>query len=259
MKPVDFTLYEFKDLPPLTQEQQQSPYARFYRVPVQAPPPEIMAGLGERQMDPALALPADKLRQVFSPGEPPTPCGWCIMPDGTSYSRVLTRMPGVTPEMEAWWHRWSIAPDYDFLHYCIWLPGLHKSHAMPIVEDLGWGFISLGLVQEVRPDMLGLSARPEELDPSFIRFHCIAGVSLPEGEPDAEPYYITLSHCFKRTRDGIQVLTQAYHGLCWQDGGFRKMHDADPDRVRVFLMHNAWEFRREALLLPEIFAFSATL
>ena len=77
-----------------------------------------------------------------------------------------------------------------------------------------------------------------------------------EDEPEAEPYYITILNCIKHFDEGIQVQTLAYSGMTWSDAEntLVKAHDADPDRVRLFAMHNAWEFNRKAELLPKLFA-----
>ncbi len=218
------------------------------------PAPEILATIGPEQLPPALALPFDELEKVFLPEPAPARSGWCMLPDGTGFSSITTKMPLVTTEMEAWWGTWFARPDYNYLNYRIWLPGLHKSHAMPITENLGWGFVNINMVQPILPDMLKLSKKPEELDPAFLFLRGSSGLNRPEGEPDAEPYYTIILNVAKRFEGGIRVQTLAYSGMAWVDGGIRKMHDADPDKVRLFAMHNAYEFNREALLIPKLFA-----
>ena len=257
MRPVDFSLYKFQNLPPLNGEEEKSPYAGFYYEPVRDPEPEVAAGLGTEQMDVSLALPAEDLKLTVDPDRPVGPSGWCILPDGTSYSRVVTNAPGVTLEMNRWFWRWSMEPDYDFLHYRIWLPGLHWIH-IPITEDLGWGMTEMETVAGIRPEMIGLTVPPSQIDPRIISFNCVSGCARPLYDPDEEGYYIVLCHCFRKMPEGMQILTQAYHGIAWQDGAFRKVHDAVPERVRVFAMHNAWEFRRMADIVPKLYAVSGT-
>lgn len=254
-----FSAYDFTSVPPLTAEQEKSPYARFYYEPIERPAPEVYAAIGETQMDPSLALPFSDLEKVFLPDAAPSVNGWCMLPDGTGFSSITTKMPEVTLEMEKWWGGWFAAPDYDYLNYRTWLPGLHKSHAMPITENLGWGFVNISMAQPVMPQMLGLSAAPEELDPNYISFMGSSGFSRPDGQPEAEPYYIAILNCIKRLGSGLQVQTVAYSGMGWRDGTLVKLHDADPDKVRMFAMHNAYEFGRKAVLLPKLFEYSKTL
>lgn len=254
-----FSAYDFTNIPELTEQQSKSPYAKFYYEPVNKPAPEVLAGIGETQMDISKALPFSEMEKVFLPGPEPCGNGWCMLPDGTGFSSIITRMPDVTLEMEKWWSSWFAAPDYDYVNYRIWLPGLHRSHEMPITENLGWGFVNITMAQPVMPSMLNLSAEPEKLDENFIGFMGSSGFSRPYGQPDAQPYYIAILNCIKHMEKGIKVQTLAYSGMGWKDGTLVKFHDADPDKVRLFAMHNAYEFGRKAVLLPKLFEYAKTL
>lgn len=254
-----FSAYDFTDIPRLNEEQSKSPFAKFYYEPVNKPAPEVLAAIGETQLDPALALPFSEMEKIFLPDGASCKNGWCMLPDGTGFSSIITKMPDVTPEMEQWWGGWFAAPDYDYVNYRTWLPGLHRSHEMPITENLGWGFVNISMAQPVMPSMLNLSAAPEQLDPNFIDFKGSSGYSRPDGQPEAEPYYIAIFNCIKHMGRGLQVHTVAYSGMGWRDGTLVKFHDADPDRVRLFAMHNAYEFGRKAVLLPKLYEYAKTL
>lgn len=254
----DNSAYRFDHIPPLTDDQLKSPFARFYYEPVTKPAPAVMAAIGETQLDPAEALAFQNIERLFRPEGNALKNGWCVLPDGTGYSLITTEMPGVTPAAERWWSRWMLDPDYDWLNYRIWMPGLHVSHAMPIVEDLGWGPVSIQMFQPLFPSLLGLSAAPQELDSAFFSSIGSSGRSWPAaGAAQAE--YNLLFNVIKRAGDGMQVLTVNYAGVKWEEGRIVKMHDADPDHLRLFATHNAYEFQRKANLAPELYAYAQAL
>ncbi|MCD8151936.1 MAG: hypothetical protein LUD71_02445 [Clostridiales bacterium] len=184
--------------------------------------------------------------------------GWCILPDGTGFSHVRIEMPKVTPEVEEWWHKWSMDPDYDYLNYRIWMPSLHLSHAMPIVENLGWGMSRIQMFQPIFPQMMNLSALPSELDSRFFGVIGSSGYStLLKGSSEVE--YTALISCLKRLGEGLQVQAVGYMGMKWEGNGLVKAHDADPERTCLFVTHNAYEFTRKADLAPRLYEFANPL
>jgi len=254
----NFSLYTRKYGPPLTPEQEQSPFARFYHEPIEDPVPAVLAAVGEEQMDPALALPFAEVEKVFLPRTEPIRNGWCMLPDGTGFSSITTMLPGATPEMETWWWKsFVMNPADDWLGYKVWFPGLHVSHGRPLTEDLGWGVVGIHMVQPFTPETLGLSAPPEALDPNYVLALGSSGYNQRIDDENDPPYYIALLNVFKRTTGGLRVQSVTWSGMGWQDGTLKKMHDADPEKVRMFAMHNAYEYHRHGMLLPRVYAARA--
>ncbi len=254
----DDSAYRFLHVPPLTEEQGESPFAKFYYVPVPAPAPEVMASIGAQQLPETDALDFEKIETLFRSESDSVKNGWCIRPDGTGYSMVTTEMPLVTPEMEAWWTKWFLDPSYDWLNYRIWMPGLHVSHAMPIIENLGWGNVSIEMFQPLSPGQLGLSASPKALDSRFLAAIGSSGRCRTSDSEASYDYNVLLS-VIKCGKQGLKVHTVNYMGVKWDSGHLIKMHDADSAKLRLFVTHNAYEFRRKALLLPELYAYAQSL
>ena len=256
--------YNFEIIPELTEEEKKSPYASFYYIPVGKPLPHIYEAIQPgRQMDPALAInledPED-VKKMFLPEGIPCKNGWCVMPDGTGFSAIETPMPEVTPEIDDWWFSWFTASD---LNYKIWLPKLHFRHKSPIYEDLGWGPLYLTSMKQLTPEMLGIK-NPKELDPDFIGMQAPSLECVSADNPDAPTHYAILIHCIKRMEGGgIRFQTLVYTGVKWEDGKLVRMipenETVDPERVRLFATHNAYEFARKAEILPGLYKLSKTL
>ena len=254
----DDRVYQFDAVPPLSSEDLKSPFARFYQVPVMAPAPAILAAIGPEQLDISNVLAFSKIEWLFRPESTALKNGWCILPDGTGYSLITTDMPGVAVEEEQWWPQWIMDPDFGYLNYRIWMPGLHVSHGTPIVEDLGWGASEVQMFQPLFPQLLGLSAEPKTLDPAYVGMIGSSGRSNLQGHPEQMDYTV-LINCVKQTETGLRVQSVCYMGVKWQDGRLVKVHDVDPAKQRLFATHNAYEFQRKAQLLPELYAFSASM
>ena len=251
-------VYEFSEIPRLTPAQEKSPFASFYYSPVEKPVPEVMRCIGEQQLPVGSALNFSDIERVFRPEGDSLENGWCILPDGTGYSYVVTEMPEVTPAIEQWWNQWIMDPDYDYLNYRIWMPGLHISHGMPIVENMGWGVSQIQMLQPLFPPQLNLSAPPQILDDRFLGAIGTSGCSNILDRPEDKEYTILIS-CIKRFGQGVKVQTIGYMGVKWENGHLVKMHDADPGKLRLFITHNAYEFRRKALLAPKLYQMATAL
>src|SRR4030042_3764766 len=117
----------------LTRAELTKPYARYYDRPMTPAPQEIYDFLAKGPIDPRDALPIERRNDLLRADYLAAERGWCIMPDGSAFVAGLTKMPGVTPEMIAWWFAWHGLAD---LRYMIWDPEEHYGiHVKP--EDLG--------------------------------------------------------------------------------------------------------------------------
>lgn len=88
---------DFENLPQLRPDEKESPFAKFYYVPVEMPAPEILEGIdADKPMDPEKAIGVDEVDRLFKVGYDEVENGWCVMPDGTGYSAVRVELPDVT-------------------------------------------------------------------------------------------------------------------------------------------------------------------
>jgi len=255
--------YEFKNIPELTEEEKQSPYAQFYYEPILPPPPEILEAIQPgKPMDPSLALAPQDIGKLFIPGSLKTDNGYCLLPDGTGFSIIHTQSPESTPEMEKWWWPWMTSSDYDYLNYKIWMPSLHFSHAIPIYEDLGWGPLKLHPVKLAKAEDLDLPGLPRDLNPDYFTL-VGAAIRAESDTGDEQPYNGTLVHYMTFGEKGLDVITCVWSGVHILDGKPVRMIEEDekvnPEHVRLFATHNAWEFTRKHQLLPKLYEFSKTL
>ena len=254
-KMINKEIYHNRHLPELSEEQLTSPYAPVYYRPVLDPPDEILDALREKQLDRSQALGFDDLHKAFLPDSMPADNGWCILEDGTGYSTVRTCMPNVTLAMEKFWYGWFKNPELDYLNYKIWMPGWHKSHAEPLIEDVGWGYMKIYTGGFTDEKILKLPDAPDKLDSSFMHAVVSSGISSPE-EGEGEDLYNALVKIYKRYGEGIQVQSFNYIGVKITDRGFEKVHDADPEMTRMFAWHNAYECHRMAEILPLLYEIS---
>jgi hypothetical protein len=252
--------YEFTSIPELTEEEKKSPYARFYYEPILPPAPEIVAAIQPgQQIDPSLALAPQDFLKLFIPGALKAYNGYCVLPDGTGFSVIHTRLPDITLEMEKWWNDWFRSNDYNYLNYKIWLPGLHFMYTDPVWEDLGWGHVNFQTVNPLEP--LYSSTLPKEMNPDFLTAHGGSFTLVPDYI--GKPYWATVLHYVTLGKQGEDIITCVWSGIHIHDGAPVRMIDkaekVNPEHVRLFACHCAWESARKARLLPKLFAYSKTL
>jgi len=253
-------VYDFKQIPKLTAEEKKSPYARFYDEPVLPPAREIVAAVQpDKQIDPSLALAAEDLQKLIMPGTLKADNGYCLMPDGTGFSVIRTKSPGLTVEMEKFWDDWSVATEHNYVNFKIWLPGLHFMHSNVIWENLGWDSVNLHTVNIIKP--FEASSWPKELNPDFYAFQGGAYAVVRDGV--AKPFWITIVHYKTLNKHGEEDITCVWSGILVINGSAVRMIDksekVDVEKVRLIACHVAWEAARKAQLLPKVYAYSQTL
>jgi phloretin hydrolase len=255
-------VYEFNHIPELTEEEKKSPYARFYNEPILPPDLEVLGAIQTgNQINPSRVLLPEDIGKLFISGSMRMDNGYCLLGDGTGFSRVHTWEPGVTPEMEEWWGTWFRSSEYNYVNYKIWMPSLHFSHGNPIWEDLGWGPCKLYMVKPIKAEDLNLPASPKKLNPDFLSLGGGAFKIVPDA--GGSIYYATLVHYVTIDTHGIDVVTHVWSGIYIIDGKpirmIEKGERVNLEYVRLFACHNAWEFARKVQLLPVLYAFSKTL
>jgi len=107
---------------PLTPEEEQESYSKYYYMETPAPDPALMDSAISKPLDPASALKMSDINDLFKPGYLASERGYCFMPDGSGYVSVLTPMTGATVEMIDWWFAWH--PLHP-LRYKLWNPEYH--------------------------------------------------------------------------------------------------------------------------------------
>lgn len=112
--------------PGLTPEEKAKPYAKYFFKELTPPAPGTLENM-EKPMDPAKALPIERINEMLKPGYHEVEAGWCALPQGGLYVANLLKMPGVTVEMVDWWFGWHGLED---LRYKIWFPPGHFSISM---------------------------------------------------------------------------------------------------------------------------------
>ena len=112
--------------PELTPEEEAKPYAKYFYREITPPAPGALDCMQE-PMDPAKALPIERLNDMLDPGYHEVEAGWCALPQGGLYVANHLKMPGVTVEMIDWWFGWHGLED---LRYKLWYPPGHFGVSM---------------------------------------------------------------------------------------------------------------------------------
>ena len=79
----------------LTPEEEALPYSKYYHRPVAPPNPKLMEILNQGPMDPAKALPYERINDLLDPGYHEVETGYCILPNGAGYVAVNNVFPGL--------------------------------------------------------------------------------------------------------------------------------------------------------------------
>ena len=123
----------------LTKEEREKWYSKYFDLEVKKPTPEEYAML-DHPLNLDEVLPIEQAANFVIGGEAfiGTPNGYCILPDGRSYTANCKFIPGVSVEMCQWWFQWlnirpsGIDPVHGNLKYKIWCPLDHWDHGYQI-------------------------------------------------------------------------------------------------------------------------------
>lgn len=255
------SVYDFTHIPELAAEEKRSPYAKFYNEPVKAPAAEIVAALKEgKQMDASQVLPPSEVMRLFTPGTLKAENGYCVLPDGTGYSVTHSKLAGVTEEMEEWWGKWIVSPEYNHINFKITLPGLTYMYGNPVWANLGWGNSNIHVVQPQKP--LEPSTLPKELNPDFYSMDIRPLIIVPEWGV-GRPYWATTASYITIGKKGEEITTCVWSGTHIINGEPLRMLDktqkVEIENVRLLACHYAWGQARKGQLLAKLCAHSKTL
>jgi len=263
----------------LTPDEAAKPYAKYYRQALTPPDPELVEQVQpDKPIDPAQALPPERINDLLEPGYMAAETGWCVMPNGSGYLAVRNPMPGVTVDMLDWWFWWHSMAD---MRYGLWYPPGHygisisersrarlSDPAVPakekiygrtdhVVEDIGTG----------AEDIYINFCAPDELGFDMSRFHAPNaaavyggyGFDIAQGaKPSAIRAPAIMCHFIREIEGGIELRSRFWMGYKLIDG---KPVLAIPPGVQVpaavpfgLANHNVHEFCNLKAFLPEIYA-----
>lgn len=264
-------------LRPLRPDEEALPYSKYYYRPPAPPNPRLMEILGRGPMDPAMALPYERINDLLDPGYHEVETGYCVLENGAGYVAVNNIFPGCTVDMMKWWFAWHAAG--PGLRYAIWFPPGHVSIA---VSDQGWarlhdpgipiGEKSQNIVHFVVEDVGGgaedilihfLDPAQMGFDMSRFREPYVAGVfggygvsESRQGPPMKAP--AIMCHFVREIEGGIEFRTRFWMGYRINQG---KGMCVLPPWVKLpieapmgLAFHNVMEYSNLATILPELYA-----
>ncbi len=262
----------------LTAEEKSKPYSKYFYRKIVAPAPERVAAT-DKPMDPARALPIERINDLLNPGYFEIESGWCILPNGAGYIANLNVMPGVTVDMANWWMAWH---GLEGMRYRIWYPPGHfdvtlsgrdrakvldperslaqKNYGVThfVIEDTGGGPEKIA-ISFMSPADVGFDM--SRFKPPYVgTLFAANGVSQLVNPPPGAPNFKTpafMMHFIREIPGGIEWRTRFWMGYhivnkipyLLLPKGVRL-----PDFVPAGLArHNVHEFTNLASFLPSIY------
>jgi hypothetical protein len=252
----------------LTAAEKAKPYARYFYQPMAPAPKATMDALAKGPIDAALALPIDRRGDILKPGNLPTEIGYCVMPDGSGFVAMVTKMPGVTSEMINWWFFWH---GLESLRYKIWDPddhyGVHVlekdlEHRLDIrlnTRERNWGTTDV-----VDEDIGGGSTvlyisfvSPEDYGYDMDQFRApnvltAVSANAAHGEPGARMG--TFSHVAREIPGGLELRSRFWLGWNITDKRPVRVVDQVPfEMVKGLAYHCPKEYANLAAILPRVY------
>lgn len=189
--------------------------------------------------------------------------GYRRFPDGSYLVSMTCPMPGITPEMIAWWFWWHPQADE---RYQGWFPGEHygisydkknrEYFAQPVVpafqpnthyptERIGGVRMPLR-IDFVTPEQFGFSQKVmEENQISLI-------VCGHVGAFKGLIWHTEMAHIFKQTDEGLFLCSRFWIGKTLKNSLLRKVILTE-ETARGMAEHCCVEYRKLADILPELY------
>lgn len=258
---------------PVTEEEKQKSYYKYFEQDMAQPAPEAYAKMLNGPLRPEQVLQFKDRNRLFEPGYLEAEAGWCILPDGTGYLANLTKMPGVTPEMFDWFFAWH---GLDNLRYKIWNPEDHykaetqnRVRALDpdltyqeklwdttheITEDTGMGPDQI-VINFKYPGDCGFKA---ELIGTDACATLVCGKGYGKGQPPFAVPPTFMTHFVREIEGGIELRSRFWMGWNYVNGKDVKVLPDGmryPDMAAMSLaLHNVKEFTNLAAILPSLYA-----
>lgn len=252
-------------------------YAHFFREDLWLHE-DVLPSL-QQPMDPREAIATNDLNRLLEPGYEKVENGYCGFADGTGYVASLTRFPGATPEMFAWWFWWH---SVEATRYMLWFPWNHVSAIARNRDVLSAG----GLDNEERyignshdvDEYIGNSLQKiiiEFVEPAALGLDRAAFSSAGIGANACANIYKrtplmrsgTMIHLARETEDGFELRSRYWLG---DDIALGRGRQVNIDRLLSMtrlkdrlagealayeqLLHDQIEFTHLAGILPDLYA-----
>ncbi len=252
----------------LTEAEKAKPYAKYFYQPMVPAPKETMDILSKGPIDPAAALPVHQRNDMLKPGNLPTERGYCMMPDGSGFVAMATKMPGVTSEMINWWFAWH---GLESLRYKIWDPDDHfavhvlekdlKRRLDPTLntrernwgttdvvdEDVGTGAVVL-YISFMSPEDYGY-----DMD-QFRAPNVLTAINSNGGMMEPRSPLVTFSHVAREIPGGIELRSRFWLGWNIIDKKPVRVADQVPfELVKGLAHHCPKEYTNLAAILPKVY------
>jgi hypothetical protein len=252
----------------LTASEKAKPYAKYFYQPMVPPPKETMEFLSRGPIDSAVALPIHQRNDMLKPGNLPAERGYCMMPDGSGFVAMVTKMPGVTSEMINWWFAWH---GLESLRYKIWDPDEHLAvHVLEkdlkrrlvtslntrernwgttdvVDEEIGTGTVVL-YISFMSPEDYGFDMN------QFRAPNVLTAVNANSGLMEPRTPFSTFSHVAREIPGGIELRSRFWLGWNIIDKKPVKVADRVPfGLVKGLAFHCAKEYTNLAAILPKVY------
>lgn len=258
----------------LTEAELAKPYAKYFDRPMTAAPQEIYDFLAKGPINHADALPIARRNDLLREGYLPAERGWCVMPDGSAFVAGLTKMPGVTSDMVAWWFAWHGLAD---LRYMIWDPDEHYGiHVRPedlehrldynlslternwgttdvVIEDVGGGTVELN-ISFISPEDFGYDMDLFKKENTRVAVNANISAAIFGGQP-----MVSFSHMTREIDGGIELRSRFWIGWVIRDKKPVRVGEALPADQLQGLAHGLAyhcpkEYYNLAAILPGVYA-----
>lgn len=257
---------------PVTSDDRKESYFKYFEMEMAPQPEEKLSAIEKGPGNPADALNIHNRNDLFNPGYLPGEFGYWTFKDGTAMIANLTKMPGVTSEMFAWWFAWhQLKP----LRYSIWdnedhyyvsttkpersldpnIPLMEKNWGQThlVLEDIGLGKDWL-IIEFESPETMGYEHTKVGTEAcGYIACANGHGPKMGEGLPP-----VVMTHFIREIDGGVELRSRFWFGYRIINGQAVK---AIPDGVKIpelaplsLLKHNVKEFTNLAKILPLVYA-----
>lgn len=254
--------------PDLTAEEKTKPYSKYYYMELAKLPQETRRQIEAGPIEPAKALAIHNRNDLLKPGYLEKEVGYCVMPDGSGYVAMFTKLPGVTKEMIHWWFVWHPLED---LRYKIWHPDDHFSITVDKperllsstlsyeerdwgtthypVENIGSGTQELAITF-MSPEQYGFDMTLWH-EPNVAICRC-ANISVSNKET-LFPLG-ALAHFYRSVAGGLELRSRFWLGYHIVDKKPVRLNNViSLETVKALTSHCAYEYNNLASFLPQLY------
>ena len=263
-------------VPPLSEEEEKLPVARFYRdYPLYRPSPLQQQIIDQGPMNPEKAIrPTDWLSLLEADQTPEIVFGWCMLEDGSGYYIEYSVTPEtIKPGMRRWYgtfynrHSKNMPEGQGNLRYKIWNPMDHWDHRFVNGKDDSDGVWSLesldigksgggkngvaAISHNINLREYGLT---EEKEAELTKAGCRASACWEEfeGQPG---HHLVLRFSRPSVYGSMENLNCEWMGYWAKDGRIIRDEETEVDEtdIKNVLIHNCVERQHLFEVLPDLY------